>query len=81
MKTPAQWKQGIGISYFSKNSEWQDRVQISEMVSLERHLVYWFLVAHREHAIPRQSQMLSLRLFHLFIFNFFLIMLCFIFYD
>ena len=26
---------------------------------MERHLVYLFLAAHREHAIPRQSQMLS----------------------
>ena len=26
---------------------------------MEWHLVYLFLVAHREHAIPRQSQMLS----------------------
>ena len=38
--------------------------------------VYLFLVAHREHAIPRQSQMLSLRMFYLFIFKFF-IMSCF----
>ena len=26
---------------------------------MERHLLYLFLAAHREHAIPRQSQMLS----------------------
>ena len=26
---------------------------------MERHLVYLFLAAHREHSIPRQIQMLS----------------------
>ena len=34
--------------------------------------VYLFLAAHKEHAIPRQSQMLSLGLFYLFIFKFFI---------
>ena len=53
-----------------------------------RHLVYLFLAARREHAIPRQIQMLSLGLCLLFIVKFLLslvfivlILLCFIFSD
>ena len=61
MKTPAQWKQGTGISYFHfQSSEWQagQGVDIRDGF-IGKVQVYLFLAAHMEHAIPRQSQMLS----------------------